>query len=220
MWTKIAEKILSLEDINLVASIDKDNSSLLEQILKETKPDVLIDFTNASACVENVKNATKAWVNVIIWTTGFTDKQLQEIKDAIEKNNVWAIMSSNFAVWVNIFWNILKKMSKYLQNSQIKITEIHHINKKDAPSWTALTAKEVIEKSVWSFKEIDVESIREWDEVWDHKVRFNKGNEFLELRHKALDREVFVDWVIEAVRYIVDAEKWKISDMNDVLNLN
>ena len=155
----------------------------------------------------------------------------------VEDNNVGAVISSNMAIGVNVFFNTLKKLAPLLYDFDIEIIEAHHNQKKDAPSGTAMTAFEVIaeelnrdteEVGVYgrhglvgkrTADEIGVHAIRGGDIVGDHIVMFVGDGERLEVKHQAHTREVFIAGVIRAIRYVPTAKKGIVSGMNDVLGL-
>ncbi|XRO76502.1 4-hydroxy-tetrahydrodipicolinate reductase [Methanocaldococcus sp. 10A] len=228
------------EDVGELIGIGKIGVPLstadeLNKVLKETKPDVLVDFTIAHACVENVKIAAKNGVNLVIGTTGFTEEQKAEIEKAIEDNKVAAVISQNFAIGVNIFFKTLEFLAKKLGHYDIEIIEMHHRYKKDAPSGTALRAAEIIKAnreidSVFVFgrkgmtgerkkEEIGIHAIRGGDVVGDHTVIFAGDGERIEITHRASSRQAFVNGVILAIRFIVN-KKEGIYNTFDVLGLN
>ena len=156
----------------------------------------------------------------------------------VKDNNVPAVISSNMAIGVNVFFNTLKKLAPLLYDFDIEIIEAHHNQKKDAPSGTAMTAFEVIAKELErdpeevgvygrkglvgkrTAEEIGVHAIRGGDIVGDHTVMFVGDGERIELKHQAHTREVFIAGVIRAIRYIPNAETGVVSSMNDVLGLD
>ena len=261
MGSGIIRKITEQDDMEVVAAIEIPNSPLegkdagvqagageigveivgsdkLEETLKTSGADVLVDFTIAPAAVETIKIATACGVNIVVGTTGFTDDQMASNIKNVEENNVGAVISSNMAIGVNVFFNTLKKLAPLLYDFDIEIIEAHHNQKKDAPSGTAMTAFEVIagelnrdpeEVGVFGRKglvgkrtseEIGVHAIRGGDIVGDHTVMFVGDGERLEIKHQAHTREVFIAGVIRAVRYSPNAEKGVVSSMNDVLGLD
>ena len=213
-------------------------SEVLEETLKSSGADVLVDFTIAHAAVDTIKVATSCGVGVVVGTTGFTEEQMAENVKNIEDNNVGAVISSNMAIGVNVFFNTLKKLAPLLYDFDIEVIEAHHNQKKDSPSGTAMTAFEIIaselerdpeEVGVFGRKgmvgkrtkeEIGVHAIRGGDIVGDHTVLFVGEGERIELKHQAHTREVFIAGVMRAIRYIPDAEKGIVSSMNDVLGLD
>ncbi|MEW6222252.1 MAG: 4-hydroxy-tetrahydrodipicolinate reductase [Candidatus Hadarchaeota archaeon] len=194
----------------------------LTEILKQSKPDVLVDFTSAGAAVENVKAAAEAGIAVVVGTTGFTEEQKMEIKKYITRKKIRAVISPNMSVGVNVFFKLVGEAAKRLGSDyKAEIAEVHHIHKKDAPSGTAKMAAQVIAKELGcSVDEIKIKSIREGEVVGDHMVTFSGPFELVEITHKAKSRETFAAGVVKATRYI--AEKGKpgvVEDMRNVLGL-
>ena len=261
MGSGIIKKITEQDDMEVVAAIEMPNTPLegtdagikagvgeigveivgsekLEDALKSSGADVLVDFTIAPAAANAIKIATSCGVGIVVGTTGFTEEQMAENIKNVEENNVPAVISSNMAIGVNVFFNTLKKLAPLLYDFDIEIIEAHHNQKEDSPSGTAMTAFEVIaneldrdpeEVGVFGRKglvgkrtkeEIGVHAIRGGDIVGDHTVMFVGDGERLEVKHQAHTREVFIAGVIRAIRYVPDAEKGKVSSMNDVLGLD
>lgn len=239
---EIPETPLAGEDAGVRAGIGEIGVKIvgaekLEETLKETNPDVLVDFTIAHAAAETVKKAASCGVNLVVGTTGFSDEQMESNIQAVKDNNIGAVISSNMAIGVNVFFNTLKKLAPILNDFDIEIIEAHHNQKKDAPSGTAMTAFETIaealerdpeEVGVFGRKgmvgqrtkqEIGVHAIRGGDIVGDHTAMFIGDGERIEFTHRAHTREVFIAGVIRAIRYVPTAEKGVVSSMNDVLGL-
>jgi 4-hydroxy-tetrahydrodipicolinate reductase len=201
-----------------------------EALLKRTKADVLIDFTVAAAVVGNVQLAARNNVALVVGTTGISPAQRAEMEMAIN-GHVPAVISTNFSVGVNIFWQMVREAGKLLKDYDIEVIEAHHRNKKDAPSGTAKTILQILDESAGTREklygregmterknEIGVHVIRGGDIVGDHKVMFSKNYETIELSHRAYDRSVFASGALCAARWVV-GKKPGIYGMNDVLNL-
>ena len=258
--SKIIKAILKQDNMKVVAAIGAPNTSLegedigekigvgkigvqingaqnLAEILKETKPDVLVDFTIADAAVGTIKISAGCGVNVVVGTTGFSDEQMALIKESIEANNIKAVIAPNMAVGVNVFFKIIKDLAKILNDYDIEIIEAHHKHKADAPSGTAVKAYEIIAGALGRNKdeshvygrhgivgtrkegEIGIHAVRGGDIVGDHTVLFAGEGERIEIVHRAHSRQAFVTGIIKAVRYVVGAPEGKISDMGDVLGI-
>ena len=240
MGQTIGRMVNESSDLELVGGINLKPGSFFgaeivetknaESFIKTTKADVLIDFTIASAAVENVKMAARNNVALIVGTTGFTPEQRTVMEKAIN-NNVPAVISSNFSVGVNIFWQLVRESGKLLKDYDIEVFEAHHRNKKDAPSGTAKTILQILEEEVGPRQkqygregmterknEIGVHVVRGGDIVGDHKVMFSKNFETIELSHRAYDRSVFASGALRAARWVV-GKKPGIYGMSDVLNL-
>jgi len=240
MGQTIGRMVKESPDLELAGGINLKSGSFFgaeivesknaESFLERTKPDVLIDFTIAKAAVENVKMASRNRVALVVGTTGFTGDQRAEMEQAI-RGNVPAVISSNFSMGVNIFWQLLRDAGKLLKNYHIEVIEAHHRNKKDAPSGTAKTILQILDEEVGLRKkiygregmmvrgdEIGVHVIRGGDIVGDHKVMFSKNFETIEISHRAYDRSVFASGALHATRWVV-SKKPGIYTMSDVLNL-
>lgn len=260
MGGMIINTILKQDDMKLVAAIEAPQTPLegkdvgevmgigpinipivgaekLRETLEYRKPDVLVDFTIASAAVGTVKTSAESGVNLVVGTTGFTDQQMAENQKSISDNGVGAVISPNMAVGVNVFFKVVEQLAGILTDYDVEIIEAHHKHKKDAPSGTAVKAADLIasalnrkmdEVGVYGREgmvgertpeEIGIHAVRGGDIVGDHTVLFAGDGERLEVVHRANSRQAFVNGVIKAVRYVINAEKGKISSMNDVLGL-
>lgn len=203
----------------------------LPGMLHEIAPDVLVDFTTAEAAVKNVRIAAEHGVALVVGTTGFTPAQRAEMKAAIE-GRVPAVISSNFSVGVNIFWSLVEQAASMLKGYDIEVTEAHHRYKKDAPSGTAKTIVERIERTQGEKKkvygregmmergqEIGIHVIRGGDIVGEHSVLFAGNFECIELSHRAYDRAVFAKGALRAAEWVVGRPPG-IYSMEDVLGLS
>jgi 4-hydroxy-tetrahydrodipicolinate reductase len=240
MGQTIGRMVNESSDLELAGGIDLKPGSFFgrdivesknaEALLQRARPDVLIDFTIADAAVGNVKMAARNKVALVVGTTGFTNEQKAEMEKAIQ-GNVPAVISSNFSVGVNIFWQLLRDAGRLLKDYDIEVIEAHHRNKKDAPSGTAKTILQILDEEAGFRKkmygregmtirqdEIGVHVIRGGDIVGDHKVLFSKNFETIELSHRAYDRSVFANGALHAARWVVGKNPG-IYGMKDVLNL-
>ena len=242
MGTLVIQELSKFDDLQLVAGLDAvgagktlqpsgvivSDASMLQKVLASTKPDVLIDFTVASAAVENVCSAAKMGANLVVGTTGFSQEQLSKMKGAIE-GNVAAVISPNFGVGVNVFWKLLAEAAKALKDYDIEVIEAHHNQKKDAPSGTALAAVDILKKAQGEVeiihgregirlrgKEIGVHAVRAGDIVGDHTVLFAGPGERLEIKHQAHSRTAFASGAVRAARYVAKKSPG-IYSMADVL---
>lgn len=252
MGTLIVRRILATEGLELSAAFDLVNigkdmgevigvdrldvpvsdSKDLAQVLKDSRTDVLIDFTIAPATAANAPVAAAAGVNLIIGTTGLSAEQKTSITDAVIKNNVAAVISTNYSIGVGVFNKLIRQAATYLGNDyDVEIIEAHHNQKKDAPSGTAMTAAEIISEAMGGKelvfgregvcprgKEIGIHAIRGGDIVGDHTVMFIGNSERIEIRHQAHSREIFVGGAVMAAGWVVNQKKGVVYDMSDVLN--
>ena len=125
------------------------DSKDLAQVLKDSRTDVLLDFTIAKATAVNAPIAAEAGVNLIIGTTGLSDEVKQSITDAVVRNNVAAVISTNYSIGVAVFNKLIRQAALLLGNDyDVEIIEAHHNQKQDAPSGTAMTAAEIISEAM------------------------------------------------------------------------
>jgi len=241
MGMTIGRMVSESADLDLVGGIDIKpgsffgadvvESSQLSWLLEEKQPDILIDFTVADAAVQNVKTGAKAGIALVIGTTGFTPAQRADMEAAIQQN-VPAVISSNYSIGVNIFWQLIRDAAPLLADYDIEVTEAHHRYKKDAPSGTARTILQILDEELGERRkqygregmkerekyEIGVHVIRGGDIVGDHSVMFSGNFETITLSHRAYDRSVFAEGALRAARWVVSRTPG-IYGMNDVLDL-
>ncbi len=204
--------------------------SQIDEFLTRMHPDVLVDFTAPAASVSNVQAGARHGISLVVGTTGFTDQQREEIRKAVE-GKVPAVISSNFSIGMNIFWQLVREAARLLPEYDIELIEAHHRNKKDAPSGTAKTILSIIEEEAGPRekrygregmtergKEIGVHVIRGGDIVGDHTILFSANYETIELSHRAIDRSVFAQGALRATRWVA-GKPAGIYGMPEVLGL-
>lgn len=182
--------------------------------------DVFIDFTNNIASIENATSAAKFSKPIVIGTTGFTDKQEIIIKNLAKEIPI--VKSSNMSLGVNVLFKLVESAAKILNEElyDIEILEIHHKNKKDSPSGTALTIGNLIakvrgqdlkniihssRKGLTSGREpnkIAFHSIRGGNSIGEHSVLFLGEGETIELKHTSNNRDIYVNGAIKAAKWI------------------
>jgi 4-hydroxy-tetrahydrodipicolinate reductase len=226
------------KDVGLLAGVGMlgvpvTSSAKLDGKLAETKPEVVVDFTNAQAFMENLPVISKRKINIVVGTTGFSESQLSEIKETGEKQAIGIVLSPNMSVGVNVFWGLCREAAKSLKGYDVEIIDKHHRFKKDSPSGTALKAAQIIAKaqgleqgefvygrkgaSLRAENEIGIHAIRAGNIVGEHTVIFASQTERIELTHIANTREAFSQGAAKAVEFI--RNKKGFYDMGDVLGL-
>ncbi|RXM43477.1 4-hydroxy-tetrahydrodipicolinate reductase [Flavobacterium sp. YO64] len=190
--------------------------------------DVAIDFSVPTAAVDNISNCFHANVPVVSGTTGWLEHFDEMIALCNEKQGGF-ISSSNFSLGVNIFFELneyLAKIMSQFDSYKVSMEEIHHTQKLDAPSGTAISlAKGVIENSNyanWTLDdakqgEIHIEAKRIGDVPGTHTVTYDSIVDSIELKHTAHNREGFALGAVIAAEWL--AGKTGIYSMKDVLNL-
>jgi len=190
--------------------------------------DVAIDFSIPAVAVENISNCFYANVPVISGTTGWLERYDEMVALCNEKNGAF-ISSSNFSLGVNLFFGLneyLAKMMSKFGSYSVEMEEIHHTQKLDAPSGTAISlAKGVIENSDytnWTLEEakenhIHIEAVRTENVPGTHTVTYNSEVDTIEIKHTAHNRDGFALGAVIAAEWIVG--KHGIFTMKDVLEL-
>tara|TARA_R110001632_G_scaffold63318_3_gene151503 strand:- start:43687 stop:44397 length:711 start_codon:yes stop_codon:yes gene_type:complete len=197
-----------------------------------TLADIAIDFSIPEAALKNITNCFQNNVPVVSGTTGW----LENYTDAIaicKENNGSFIYASNFSIGVNIFFELnqrLAKMMKSLDDYSIKLEEIHHTKKLDAPSGTAITLAEGIidnsSKSNWELKEnqteinensIPIIAKRIPEVPGTHIVSYESEIDSIEIKHTAHSRKGFALGAVIAAEWLVN--KKGVYTMKDVLNI-
>ncbi|MGI9114904.1 MAG: 4-hydroxy-tetrahydrodipicolinate reductase [Chthoniobacterales bacterium] len=194
--------------------------------------DVLIDFSSASATRAVCAAAVKSAAPLVIGTTGHEDEERGCIENAAK--TIPVVLASNFSVGVNVLFSLAERAAMILGDSfDVEIVEAHHRMKKDAPSGTAKTLVEMLQRARRTNEvrygrkgmvgeresgEIGVHSIRGGDVVGDHTVVFAGDGERLELTHRASSRETFARGALRAARWII-GKPARLYTMRDVLGL-
>jgi 4-hydroxy-tetrahydrodipicolinate reductase len=191
--------------------------------------DVAIDFSIPTAAVSNISNCFEVNVPVISGTTGWLE-HYNEIEALCNEKKGALISSSNFSLGVNIFFELneyLAKMMAKLDSYSVDMEEIHHTQKLDAPSGTAISlAKGIIENSNytdWTLEtaktnQIHIEAKRIENIPGTHTVNYNSTVDSIEIKHTAHNREGFALGAVIAAEWING--KQGIFTMKDVLELN
>lgn len=226
---KMIEEIAYHREHEVVLKIDLNNK---DQFTQENiaKADVAIEFTGPDSAFENVKHCIEFGVPVVSGSTGWNNK-IDEIKKLTKEKNGSFLHASNFSVGVNIFFEINKHLARLMANQpeySVSLKEVHHTQKKDAPSGTAVTlAEQIIDvyptKSGWvnhdtyEADKIPIISERIDPAPGTHYVRYSSDVDDIEIIHTAHSRKGFALGAVLAAEYI--ANKKGVFTMADVLKL-
>ena len=226
---KTIEEIAVQRGHTIVLKIDIDNA---DQFTKEnvSKAEVAIEFTGPHSAYDNVKKLMKFGVATVCGSTGWVEK-LPEINEDCKKYNAAFVYASNFSVGVNIFFEVNKRLAALMKDHEdyeIQLTEIHHTEKKDAPSGTAITlAEQVLEnisrKRNWvnhisdNPEDLEVLSERIDPAAGTHKVKYSSGIDDIEIIHTAHTRKGFALGAVLAAEFLKG--KKGVYGMKDVLSL-
>lgn len=226
---KAIEEIAVQRGHTVVLKIDIDNA---QDFTKENlaKADVAIEFTGPHSAYENIKKLMQAGAATVCGSTGWAEKP-DEINLLCKQNDTAFIYASNYSVGVNIFFEVNKRLAALMAphaDYEIQLTEIHHTQKKDAPSGTAITlAEQILENSSrkknWvnhisdNPEDLEILSERIDPAPGTHKVKYSSGIDDIEIIHTAHTRKGFALGAVLAAEFI--AGKKGIFSMKDVLGL-
>jgi 4-hydroxy-tetrahydrodipicolinate reductase len=223
------ERIALQRGHQIVLKISSENQQELT-LENLRKADVAIEFTRPDAAAGNVKCCIDAGIPVVSGTTGWNDA-LAEQKEYCGSKGGALLHASNFSVGVQIFFELNRKLAA-LMNSRpeydVKLEEIHHTEKKDAPSGTAITlAEEVVtqldRKSRWELggseerEVVGVVAHRQASVPGTHKVCFYSAIDDIEISHVAHNRDGFAIGAVIAAEFLKG--KTGIFSMKEVLGL-
>lgn len=222
---KIIEKIALSRKHEIVLTIDHENQhELTAENLQ--KADAVIEFTMPASVLANIEHCFNAGVPVVVGTTGWYDK-LDEIKQLCEDSNNALMYATNFSVGVNIFFHINRMLARVMNNYpyyDVQVEEIHHIQKLDAPSGTAITIAEGIidnleSKTDWVNvlttddnkddesvlpDQLLIESMRIDSVPGTHTVIYDSEVDTIEFKHTAHNRNGFALGAVLAAEWIHD----------------
>lgn len=195
----------------------------LQNVINNVKPDVMVDFTRPAVVMGNARIALKNSVCPVIGTTGLSDDDKNEINKLCKGNNKGAFIAPNFAIGAVLMIKLSTEVAKYLPN--VEIIELHHDQKLDAPSGTALRTAELISEVRESMSQghpDEVEKIAgarggDFDGIRIHSVRlpgyvahqeviFGGLGQTLTIRHDSINRDSFMPGVVLACKKVVNLD--------------
>ncbi|WP_448214041.1 4-hydroxy-tetrahydrodipicolinate reductase [Colwellia sp. MEBiC06753] len=222
-------------DLGELAGIGKIGLTATDSLESVQLADVFIDFTAIETTLDNLTWCQTHQKPLVIGTTGFSEAQVAQIKDAGKQMPV--LLAPNTSVGVNLLFKLLEITAKAIGDyTDIEIFEAHHRFKKDAPSGTAMKMGQVIAETLGrdlaecavygregiteerDQKTIGFATVRAGDIVGEHTAFFADLGERLEITHKASSRMTFAQGAMRAASWLANADKGYY-DMQDVLGL-
>lgn len=223
MGQEVIKAVSKQEDMVVVGAIDvrgvgekifdisiKDN---LEEVIRETEPSAIVDFTRREPALENIKIGVKNKIPMIVGTTGFTQEDLDELDKLISENKGRVLIAPNFAIGAVLMIKCAELVAPFMDN--VEIIELHHDGKLDSPSGTSIaTAKAISKKKTFTppahsseargktVDGINIHSVRLPGFVAHQEVIFGALAQTLTIRHDSTSRESFMPGVIYALRNI------------------
>lgn len=221
---RVIERLAIDRGHEVVARIDRNTS-----IAQAQNADVAIEFTAPDHAVSNIKSLVDLNVPIICGTTGW-NSAYDEVVRYVDAHNGSLVHASNFSLGVNLFFNLNKKLADMMSgfpDYQVRMQEIHHTEKKDAPSGTAVSLHQGLSPFYGNKKwhlgtdvredSIAIEALREPEVKGTHTVSYDSPVDRIEIKHEAHSREGFAIGAIIAAEWITG--KKGVFTMNDVLGL-
>ncbi|MER2077984.1 4-hydroxy-tetrahydrodipicolinate reductase [Psychrobacillus psychrotolerans] len=195
----------------------------LDLLIEQTEPDVLVDLTIPSAVFEHAMTALDYGVRPVIGTTGFTDLQLDTLRNKVEEVQVGCIIAPNFSIGAVLMMKFAQTAAKYLPN--VEIIEMHHDQKVDAPSGTAIKTAQMIQQTRSSMEQghpgeeeiipgargakmdgMHIHSVRLPGLVAHQQVLLGGEGQLLTLRHDSFDRASFMSGIVLSINEIMERD--------------
>lgn len=196
---KTGGKVVELLGDDLSEAFDGSNPPTAEKLKNS---DAVIIFVPGDAVPDIIDEVIESGIPAAWGTTGYDWPE--ELEERVKANNAKWVLASNFSLGMNIIRKSIEAISagsSILDDPKFHIHEVHHVHKKDAPSGTALSWKE------WLDKEAEVTSAREGDVKGIHELTMSTGTEEITLKHKALDRALFAEGAIWAAEQLINNSK-------------
>jgi len=226
MGQEVVNAVEAAEDMVLVAKIDiaaADMYNTIDEAARVEDIDVLIDFTQPKSIFENALYCLNNGIKIVIGTTGLTDEQIETLRQLSEEKNTGCFIAPNFSTGAVLMMMFAKQAARYFDNAEI--IELHHNQKKDAPSGTAIkTAQLMAEvndnlakgncpetetmegaRGAESYANIHIHSVRLPGYIASQEVNFGAPGQILKIRHDSMDRKCYMQGVLLAVRHSAHA---------------
>ncbi|WP_138994163.1 4-hydroxy-tetrahydrodipicolinate reductase [Larkinella sp. C7] len=224
---KTIEQIALNRGHEIAGRIDVNNRADLDALGKEDV-DVAIEFSSPEAALDNVRDCLKRGWPVVCGTTGWLEHRT-EIEELCRQQHGAFFYASNYSIGVNLFFRLNKMLARFMKgypSYHVSMTEVHHTEKKDAPSGTAITLAEGIIEQIPTKKRwvndadsqpdaVVIESLREGTVPGTHVVRYDSDVDTIEIKHVAYSRQGFALGALTAGEWLVGKEG--VFGMEDLL---
>jgi len=193
----------------------------LEDLLQSTRPDVLVDFTNAAACMEAALAGASHSTNLVLGASGLTDDNLKQLDAVAHDKGIGIIVAPNFALGAVILKKLVEQAAAYFD--YVEIVEAHHEAKIDAPSGFALAlAKSIGDSKQFKrnypekenlpgtrggeYNGVTIHSIRMPGRSAHHEVIMGALGQTVSVRHDTLGRDCYMPGVLRCIREVVNRQ--------------
>lgn len=226
---------IAIEEMAIVAGhsisfkIDKSNQNQFSDLTSDNT-DIVIEFSDQAKAVHHIKSCIKKNIPIISGTTGWLNDWEDVEKYCVENNGTF-FYASNYSIGVNLFFKINEFAAKLMGNQNYKaaLEEVHHTEKKDSPSGTAITIAEPILKeqnlSNWvnhetvNVSELGIISKREPNVAGTHKVTYTSVIDEISLTHIAYTRKGFAKGALAVAEWVVNTKATGMLSMKDFLTI-
>lgn len=222
MGREVVDAVRDCNYTELTAQIDIAGGEYksIEEAHKACKIDVLVDFTQPQSIYENALYCLNNGIKIVVGTTGLKDEQIDELKKLSKEKNTGCLIAPNFSTGAVLMMMFAQQAAKYFDNAEI--IELHHNQKKDAPSGTAIKtalmmsqAKDTFKKGNCpetetiegsrggtSYSDIQIHSVRMPGYIASQEVIFGSSGQIFTIRHDSMDRKCYMGGVLLAVKHI------------------
>lgn len=225
MGKEVCQAVLDCPDTELVAKIDIASDEMyhhIEDANRVADIDVLVDFTQPKSIFENAKYCLNNGIKIVIGTTGLKDEEIEFLKKLSQEKNTGCLIAPNFSTGAVLMMMFARQAAKYFDNAEI--IELHHNQKKDAPSGTAIKTAammaevkddftknncpetETIEgaRGGNSYSNIHIHSVRMPGYIASQEVIFGSSGQIMTIRHDSMDRKCYMQGVLLAVKHVAE----------------
>lgn len=222
MGKEVVEAVLSDGMTELAAQIDicGGEYASIAEAHKAAKIDVLIDFTQPKSIFENAKYCLNNGIKIVIGTTGLSDSQIAELKNLSAQKSTGCFIAPNFTTGALLMMKFAQEAAKYFDNAEI--IELHHNQKKDAPSGTAIKTAQLMaaenknlasgncaeeelikgSRGAVADSNIHIHSVRMPGYMASQEVLFGAMGQILSIRHDSVDRKCYMPGVLMALKHV------------------
>lgn len=226
MGTEVVKAVVADPEMELVAKIDllctgEKLYKNIDEALEATEIDVLVDFTQPASIFDNAKNCLNKGIRPVIGTTGLSDVQVNELEKLSKEKGVSCLIAPNFTTGAVLMMMFAKQAAKFFDNAEI--IELHHNQKKDAPSGTAIKTAQLMAEANKSFasgnceeveliegsrggksySDIQIHSVRMPGYIASQEVIFGASGQILKIRHDSMDRTCYMKGVMMSIKHVM-----------------
>ena len=162
--------------------------------------DAVIDFTTPEAVVQNLRACLANGAHAVVGTTGWY-QHLDDMRQLAARREAALLYGTNFSIGVQALFRVARDLALAVPGYKFRIVETHHVTKKDAPSGTALTLKQVLQSANPAL-EVEIESKREGDVSGIHLIEARSANDVITLSHESFSRRSFAEGAVRAAEWI------------------